>query len=300
MDWSIIAGPVIGAIIGYCTNYIAVRMLFRPLEPVYVFGKRLPFTPGIIPKSKDRIAVAVGNAVGGGLLTQDALEKKSADPELEEKMRLKINEKIEKETHDERLVREVITFYMDGDQFDELLDRGENKVAEVITRKVVEMDIGRMVADEAISAIKEQGVGSFFARFLSDDFLYSLITPISDRIDAMVKERGVEIIQQKIHDEFESFEEKTVGDLFTALSKSGVDIGQTIVNGYEVLIKKRLASMLQSIDIAQIVKDKMDSMNAREVEEMALSVMKKELNAIVNLGALIGFVLGCFNIIFNV
>jgi len=300
MDWSIIAGPVIGAIIGYCTNYIAVRMLFRPLEPVYVFGKRLPFTPGIIPKSKDRIAVAVGNAVGGGLLTQDALEKNLLDPELEEKMRLKINEKIEKETHDERLVREVITFYMDGDQFDELLDRGENKVAEVITRKVVEMDIGRMVADEAISAIKEQGVGSFFARFLSDDFLYSLITPISDRIDAMVKERGVEIIQQKIHDEFESFEEKTVGDLFTALSKSGVDIGQTIVNGYEVLIKKRLASMLQSIDIAQIVKDKMDSMNAREVEEMALSVMKKELNAIVNLGALIGFVLGCFNIIFNV
>jgi len=300
MDWSIIAGPVIGAIIGYCTNYIAVRMLFRPLEPVYVFGKRLPFTPGIIPKSKDRIAVAVGNAVGGGLLTQDALEKNLLDPELEEKMRLKINEKIEKETHDERLVREVITFYMDGDQFDELLDRGENKVAEVITRKVVEMDIGRMVADEAISAIKEQGVGSFFARFLSDDFLYSLITPISDRIDAMVKERGVEIIHQKIHDEFESFEEKTVGDLFTALSKSGVDIGQTIVNGYEVLIKKRLASMLQSIDIAQIVKDKMDSMNAREVEEMALSVMKKELNAIVNLGALIGFVLGCFNIIFNV
>jgi uncharacterized membrane protein YheB (UPF0754 family) len=300
MDWSIITGPIIGAIIGYFTNYIAVKMLFRPLEPVYVFGKRLPFTPGIIPKSKDRIAVAVGNAVGGGLLTQDALEKNLLDPELEEKMRLKINEKIEQETHDERFVRDVITFYMDGDEFDELLDRGENKAAEVLTQKVVEMDIGRMVADEAIKAIKEQGVGSFFAKFLSDDFLYSLITPISDRIDAMVKERGAEIIQQKIHDEFESFEEKTVGDLFTALSKSGVDIGQTIVNGYEVLIKKRLASMLQSIDIAQIVKDKMDSMNAKEVEEMALAVMKKELNAIVNLGALIGFILGCLNIIFNV
>ena len=300
MDWSIITGPIIAAIIGYCTNYIAVKMLFRPLEPVYVFGKRLPFTPGIIPKSKDRIAVAVGNAVGGGLLTQDAMEKNLLDPELKEKMRLKINAKVEQETHDERFVRDVITFYVDGEQFDEMLDRGENKAAEVLTQKVVEMDIGRMVADEAIKAIKEQGVGSFFAKFLSDDFLYSLITPISDRIDAMVKERGAEIIQQKIHDEFESFEEKTVGDLFTALSKSGVDIGQTIVNGYEVLIKKRLASMLQSIDIAQIVKDKMDSMNAREVEEMALAVMKKELNAIVNLGALIGFILGCLNIIFNV
>ena len=29
----IIAGPAIGAVIGYCTNYIAVKMLFRPLKP---------------------------------------------------------------------------------------------------------------------------------------------------------------------------------------------------------------------------------------------------------------------------
>lgn len=299
MNWSLIAGPVIGAIIGYFTNYIAVRMLFRPLEPVYVFGKRLPFTPGILPKSKDRIAVAVGNAVGGGLLTQDALEKNLLAPELEEKIRLRINDVVEKETHDERYVRDVITYYVDGEEFDVMLDRGENKAAAVITQKVIEMDIGRLVADEAVNAIKEQRVGSILAKFLSDEFLYSLISPISDRIDEMVKERGVEIIRQKIHDEFQSFEEKTVGDLFTALKKTGVDIGQTVVNGYEVLIRKRLASILQSIDIASIVKDKMDSMNAREVEQMALSVMKKELNAIVNLGALIGFVLGCFNIFFN-
>lgn len=299
MNWSLIAGPVIGAIIGYFTNYIAVRMLFRPLEPVYVFGKRLPFTPGIIPKSKDRIAVAVGNAVGGGLLTQDALEKNLLAPELEEKIRVRINDVVEKETHDERYVRDVITYYVDGEEFDVMLDRGENKAAAVITQKVIEMDIGRLVADEAVNAIKEQRVGSILAKFLSDEFLYSLISPISDRIDEMVKERGVEIIRRKIHDEFQSFEEKTVGDLFTALKKTGVDIGQTVVNGYEVLIRKRLASILQSIDIASIVKDKMDSMNAREVEQMALSVMKKELNAIVNLGALIGFVLGCFNIFFN-
>lgn len=30
----ILAGPVIGAVIGYCTNYIAVKMLFKPLNPV--------------------------------------------------------------------------------------------------------------------------------------------------------------------------------------------------------------------------------------------------------------------------
>ena len=34
----------------------------------------------------------------------------------------------------------------------------------------------------------------------------------------------------------------------------------------------------------------------RELEELVLSVMKKELNAIVNLGALIGFIIGILNI----
>ncbi|TDP54569.1 DUF445 domain-containing protein [Aminicella lysinilytica] len=299
MNWSLIAGPIIGAIIGYCTNYIAVKMLFRPLEPIYVFGKRLPFTPGIIPKSKDRIAVAVGNAVGGGLLTQEALEKTLLAPELKEKLRLRINAVIRKESQDERLVRDVIIFYVDGDEFDGMLEKGEDKVASVIAQKVIEMDIGRLVADEAINAIKEQRVGSVVTRLFSDEFLYTLISPISDKVDAMVKERGVELVKQKIHEEFQSFEEKTVGDLFTAIEKSGIDVGQSMVNAYEVFIKKRLESILKNIDIAQIVKDKMDSMDAGEVEELALSVMKKELNAIVNLGALIGFILGCVNIFFN-
>ena len=40
----IIAGPAIGAVIGYCTNYIAVKMLFRPLKPIKIGNRTLPFT----------------------------------------------------------------------------------------------------------------------------------------------------------------------------------------------------------------------------------------------------------------
>lgn len=41
-----LAGPIIGALIGYCTNYIAVKMLFYPKQEVRIFGRKLPFTPG--------------------------------------------------------------------------------------------------------------------------------------------------------------------------------------------------------------------------------------------------------------
>ena len=71
----ILAGPVIGAVIGYCTNYIAVKMLFKPLNPVKLGNWTLPFTPGIIPKGKARMAKAMGEAVGNHLLTRRDLEQ---------------------------------------------------------------------------------------------------------------------------------------------------------------------------------------------------------------------------------
>lgn len=37
-----IAGPLLGAVIGYCTNWIAVKMLFKPLEPIKVLAGHSP------------------------------------------------------------------------------------------------------------------------------------------------------------------------------------------------------------------------------------------------------------------
>lgn len=65
-----IAPIALGAIIGYFTNYLAIKMLFRPKRAWYLGKHRVPFTPGIIPKNKDRLARAVGQAVGEKLLTR--------------------------------------------------------------------------------------------------------------------------------------------------------------------------------------------------------------------------------------
>lgn len=61
--------PVIGAFIGYLTNRIAIRMLFRPLKPWYVFGLRIPMTPGVIPSKRHELAENIGEMVGEHLLT---------------------------------------------------------------------------------------------------------------------------------------------------------------------------------------------------------------------------------------
>ena len=46
-----------------------------------------------------------------------------------------------------------------------------------------------------------------------------------------------------------------------------------------------------------MIEDKINDMKTEELEKVVLTVMKKELDTIVNLGALIGFILGSLNTI---
>jgi len=72
--------PVVGAAIGWITNDIAIRMLFRPLRAVRVFGIRLPLTPGIFPKERRGLAVSIGRMVSRELITEEALRRQVHEP----------------------------------------------------------------------------------------------------------------------------------------------------------------------------------------------------------------------------
>ena len=68
---------------------------------------------------------------------------------------------------------------------------------------------------------------------------------------------------------------------------------------YHRLVKAGVASLTGRIDIAGIIEDKINGMAVEDLEVMVLQVMKKELDTIVNLGALIGLMLGLVNLLIN-
>ena len=45
--------PLLGSLIGYITNSLAVKMLFRPYRSLYIGKFHIPFTPGMIPKGRE-------------------------------------------------------------------------------------------------------------------------------------------------------------------------------------------------------------------------------------------------------
>lgn len=73
MHYNYIVTPIVGAIIGYTTNWIAIKMLFRPYTEKRIMGIKVPFTPGLIPNERERIALAMGEVIEEYLLTEEVL-----------------------------------------------------------------------------------------------------------------------------------------------------------------------------------------------------------------------------------
>ncbi|MGC9312553.1 MAG: DUF445 domain-containing protein, partial [Sediminispirochaetaceae bacterium] len=90
LSWAL--PPVIGALIGYITNDIAIKMLFRPLRAYHIGPFRIPFTPGIIPRQRAKLAESIGVMVSRELITEDAIRRQIETPAFRKTLDIRIQE----------------------------------------------------------------------------------------------------------------------------------------------------------------------------------------------------------------
>lgn len=105
--WPWVLPPVLGALIGYVTNSIAIKMLFRPLREMRVVGLRVPFTPGIIPKQRHELARSIGRMVSNQLLTEDVLRAQLQSERFQDGLRKTVSQLTERVLEGGRLSREL-------------------------------------------------------------------------------------------------------------------------------------------------------------------------------------------------
>jgi uncharacterized membrane protein YheB (UPF0754 family) len=76
--------PAVGALVGWFTNWLAIRMLFRPRRPVNILGITLQ---GVIPRRHADLAHRVAETVENSLLTQQDLEQAMTGVQWEDEIR---------------------------------------------------------------------------------------------------------------------------------------------------------------------------------------------------------------------
>jgi uncharacterized membrane protein YheB (UPF0754 family) len=92
MNWDFVLFPLVGAVIGALTNQIAVKMLFRPYTEIRVRGFRLPFTPGVIPAQRERIARNIAETFEQNLMSGDDIRHILTDTRARRVLEAKVDE----------------------------------------------------------------------------------------------------------------------------------------------------------------------------------------------------------------
>ena len=290
----LISGPLIGGIIGYSTNYIAVKMLFRPLKPVKIGNYTLPFTPGIIPKRKDKLAEAIGNAVGQNLFTKQDMQELFQDSNVRNSILQGVLSKME--TVMDASIQDVAKKFVK----EETLERKKSDITDFLTAKIkngiLELDLGTLIAEGGSSVIKEKFQGGMFSFFLKDDLIASIAEPIGREVEKYIEANGDEIFRPVVEKQLNELLEMNTEEALDLLGLDVDKLKEALSQAYDALVSENIEKLLSKFDITGTVQKKVQEMDVAELEKLVLSVMKKELDVIVNLGALLGFLIGILNI----
>ena len=284
--------PLIGAVIGYFTNMIAVKMLFYPRKPIYVFGHQLPLTPGAIPKGKERLARSAGKIVQNELFTREDISGRLLTEEVEKPLIDKVMSILDSDIRETGAVLTGST---------EKYDKLENDFVELLSFKITDaikrMDIPGTIHKEGKAMLLEHVLNlRFLSLVVTDSMIDRVMDAVSEKMEEFIDAKGPEMVSgitaSRIHD---------LGDRtpLYVLELAGYDpefVREKITAAYRESVVNAVNSTLRRIDVAKVVEDKINSMAVEELEKGVLTVMKTELKLIVDLGALIGLVIGSINI----
>lgn len=278
---------VMSAIIGIFTNYIAVKMLFRPYRAKYIGKFHIPFTPGIMPRRQGALARALGRMISESLVRTEDLKNALLSDEISHTIANGILSFPSVRVSGEALFAE---------QYDEKRDVVLDFLTDKILGGILAMDIGEVIASEAASAVK--GFASrnpLIGMFVNDHMVAQLSAPIGERVTEFLNGDGRGKLRSALEEEISVMEEKPVAEWVSDTES----FERVIVGLYRRLVSKYAGSIASQFHIAEIVEEKVNAMPPEALEALMLSVMKKELNAVIWLGGIIGLALGTVSVLMN-
>ena len=296
MDYSLLMHPLVGAIIGYITNWIAVKMLFRPSKAIYIGKFRLPFTPGIIPKNQSRLATGISNTISGSLLNEDVLKENL----LSEDIKNQINEYIDSFLNSDETEAISLNDLIKQTEYSDKLNTTISNLIETISNSILttikEANLAEALSIQIENAIKENMQKNVITKLIKKPVIDGLSANLEPKINEYIDINGKDLIKGMVEKELTKYLNTSNMDVKDFIKQSNIDIKGIIISLYSSIISNKLSSILETINISKVIENEINSFEPKKMEELVLSIISKELNALVNLGAIIGLLLGTVNI----
>ncbi|HET7656980.1 MAG TPA: DUF445 family protein [Bacillales bacterium] len=349
---------VIGAVIGGITNSLAIKMLFRPYNPIYIGRWRLPFTPGLIPKRRDELARQLGKTVMEHLLTPESIRRKLADADFQEEVlqwaESQARALFEKEESLETLMERQFGIEGVDEKLDRKLEESVHQMIEKMSGRTIEEQLPekwRIKIEESIPAVAGYVVEA------GAEFLESMEgrARVQEMIDQFISGRGMftnmlqmflgggsvgdkvqtelvkllrqpmskRLVERFIEKEWDKWKGSTLDKL--GLENTAKDISDLIKKEWPIkrlladpikewskpyrdevismwvprlldaagrALTERVGQLLNHLQLEEVVKAQVETFAVERLEELVLSISKREFKMITYLGAFLGGIIG--------
>ena len=304
--------PAVGAIIGFVTNVVAIRMLFRPLKEIRFLGVRLPFTPGILPKQRHKLAQSIGAMVERELLTPEILRLRLARDDVRGQIKNALSlftEKFLNKTPNELLEgRENILAQRITGAFETLYPSFSGSLVNFLNRDEIRRELearGRVFLTQIFLQLNT------LQRFFLAAGQYDLT--LQEKMPEII-EKLIENVEDLLRDDkikrllvgtvSSSFGEiiggqKNTGVLFNVSADDKKKLDDYLFDKLMSAADGQIENMLSSINIKALVSDRIDSLDMLRVERIILDVMADQFKWINIFGGILGFLIGAFQAFFS-
>ncbi len=277
----IIIPIIVGDIIGYFTNWLAIKMLFRPHYEKRIFGYKLPFTPGLIPKERYRISKSIGETVGVYLLSPDTIIEELSKPKTEENIRQWIEQKVEKLKASNKSIKDIIIGLSEKSYYTLI-----NTIENYITSRII-----TQLRSEKFKSLIYKSIQDKIENIDSDNIYEVINDKLKGFLNELVisqelKDKIVEIMQSKAEQFTEDdrvLSEAIPEDILLGINKYIDENKNTIANAIRMhfkdpIIQLKIRDFIGNLIFQHVSKLILTFISPEMISEKILHIIQKYVN----------------------
>jgi len=254
-DWhGLLRSCAVAGMIGFATNWVAIKMLFWPRESRPIFGQ------GLIPSQRDQLIEKVADEVLENLINEELILQRIDDAKLIERLSTSAIERLSEVVRDEEFVADLRAMILTW-------------VADLTRRPEVRQQLAER-AERSVEAFAGEGMRAWMVRRMKSAWRPQLIHLIN---------REVEDLDTTVSEGLEHLDE-----LVERLPEALADRRKAI----DQVLSKMLLGLLREVDVRAIVLDQLDTITTEQLERGFKEFSDDKLSFITLLGGVLGIVGG--------
>lgn len=223
-----IVTPILGAVIGYFTNWLAIKMIFKPYTEKRIFNIKVPFTPGLMPKERYILSKKVGNVISTQLLTEEVMANALISDDIHKNIASLVEKALNSLKDNDKSILEITNVAFENfnsDSNSNLVNILNTKLSDIIISTLTQAELQENLLDFIITNL--ENLLKFKAKDLPLD-------NIKSSLENILSDYGVKYIESA---DFETLISDSISSFNTKLNESTNTIGEIISDEADEKIK---------------------------------------------------------------